>query len=119
MNLLIDMPFHQLNQRLQSKRQGTTDKKCELLQFSVYDLLEMIGDGNCHYTGKPFINPQDVTFERVNPTKGYVKGNVVMVSVAANGHKALLDNFVKRQDIPDAMKVKLLRKAIYQLEKVK
>ena len=119
MNLLTDVPFHFLVQKFQAKKNTTKDKRCDIMQFSAQDVLDMLGNGNCAYTDTPFINLKDATFERVNPNLGYVKGNVVMVSNAANNHKAQLDCFVKHDVIPDAMKIKLLRKALYQLEKKK
>lgn len=116
MNLLIDVPLHVLYQKINNK-QGDGRKECRLKQFSVYDLLEMIGDGNCAYTKQPFKNLEDVTFERVNPNRGYVRGNVVMVSKDANSRKSSLDAFVKTNVIPTDTKIKLMRKALYQLEK--
>lgn len=116
MNLLIDVPLSDLNQKIASKK-GNAGSKCKIPQFSIYDLLEMIGDGNCAYTKKPFKDLSDVTFERVNPNLGYVKGNVVMVSQDANSRKSSLDAFVKTPIIPADVKIKLMRKALYQLEK--
>lgn len=116
MNLLKDVPIHQITQKINSKK-ASTGKSCQIHQFTIEQILNMIGDGNCAYTGEPFANLEDVTFERVNPKVGYVDGNVVMVSRVANQHKAQLDSFMHRDYIPDAMKIKLLRKALYQLEK--
>lgn len=116
MNLLKDVPIHAIYHRISTKK-GSAKVKCTLTYYSLSDILEMIGDGNCQYTGKEFKDLDDVTFERINPKEGYVQGNVVMVSSGANNHKACLDNFMHRTEIPDAMKIKLLRKALYQLEK--
>lgn len=120
MNLLKDISFNQLHHKLGSKHMNARkEKESDLNTLTLSELLEIVGDGNCAYTGKEFIDINDATFERVNPQLGYVKGNVVMVSREANQHKATLDAFVKKEGIPDAMKVKLLRKALYQLEKAK
>lgn len=116
MNLLVDMPIHVLYQKLTTKS-ANAPRECQLKHFTVYDLLVAIGDGNCQYTGKPFENENDATFERINPNLGYVKGNVVMVSSKANSHKSQLDHFVKGGVIPIEKKIKLMRKALYQLEK--
>lgn len=116
MNLLTDVPIHRLFQKITNKK-ANAECECLLNHFSIYDILNMVGDGLCQYTGKSFKNLADMTFERVNPNKGYVQGNVIMVTLAANQCKAKLDAFIKDEEIPDAMKVKLLRKAIYQLEK--
>lgn len=90
---------------------------CDLRDFSLSDLIELLGDGRCAYTGEGFENGGDITFERVNPKQGYVKGNVLLVSRKSNQHKSQLDAFVHGNSIPAAMKIKLLRKALYQIEK--
>ena len=41
----------------------------------------------CFYTGLPFEDFSDITFERVDPTLGYVNGNVVLVKAAINDFK--------------------------------
>lgn len=120
MNLLKDISLNRLHHKLGAKHaKAVKEKESDLNSLTLSELLEIVGDGNCAYTGKEFIDINDATFERVNPQLGYVKGNVVMVSSEANQNKSQLDAFVKKEVIPDAMKVKLLRKAIYQLEKVK
>jgi hypothetical protein len=117
MNLLLDVPITDLYRKLQSKSGRTKDKDCELTDFSVLDILNAIGDGNCQYTGKGFDSLDDISFERINPKLGYVRGNVVMVKGSVNQTKGCLDSFVKTDVIPLPMKIKLMRKAIYQLEK--
>ena len=116
MNILTDIPLHIIYHKISNKKKAA-GYKCELHQFNISDIIEMIGDGNCQYTGKPFKNLEDITFERVNPYLGYVKGNVLTVSRAANGSKSGLDAFSKGNLIPTPMKIKLLRKALYILEK--
>ena len=117
MNLLTDVPIHAIYHKIQSKK-GNAKVKCTLTYFSLADIIEMIGDGNCQYSGKGFKDLDDITFERINPKLGYVQGNVVMVNKDANTHKSTLDSFIHRDYIPDAMKIKLLRKALYQREMV-
>lgn len=92
-------------------------KRSDLSNMTAFKLLHLIGDGLCAYTGKEFASLNNATFERVNPELGYVEGNVCIVTQEANAHKGQLDCFVKGGTIPDAMKIKLLRKALYQLEK--
>lgn len=116
MNLLKDVPIHAIYNKISNKK-GSAKVKCTLTYYSLSDVLDMVGDGNCQYTGAEFKNLDDITFERINPKEGYVQGNVVMVSLHANQHKSILDRFIHGETIPDAMKIKLLRKAIYQLEK--
>lgn len=114
--LTTDIPLDTFWTKLCTKA-GNTDKDCSLRKMSLAELVELIGDGKCAYTGREFKSLQDITFERVNPKLGYVKGNVLLVNHDSNLQKGWLDNFMHKPFIPDAMKIKLLRKAIYQLEK--
>lgn len=111
-SLPLDTFWNKLCQKAQN-----CDKDFELKKINMADLLELLGDGHCAYTGKEFNSIQDITFERINPKLGYVKGNVLLVNRDSNQHKSMLDAFIHRNAIPDEMKIKLLRKALYQLEK--
>lgn len=73
----------------------------------------------CHYSGKGFDKngPGCLTLERINPDIGYTPENTVAVRSGTNNQKSQLDAFVKGTEIPEEMKIKLLRKATYQLEK--
>lgn len=117
MNLLVDVPITDLYRKLQSKSGRTKDKDCELTDFSIVDILNAIGDGNCQYSGKGFDSLDDISFERINPKIGYVKGNVLMVKGSVNQVKGSLDAFAKTDVMSVSMKIKLMRKALYQLEK--
>lgn len=117
---LLDIPLHQLLQKVRSKHLNAVQKNTESeLDAITMDVLNsIIGDGLCHYSGKEFDDLKEATFERINPDKGYVLGNVVMVKDSLNNLKGLtLDRFVKSSCFTDAVKIKLLRKALYQLEK--
>lgn len=76
----------------------------------------------CAYSGKVFNSspnsPYSRTMERINPRLGYTPDNTVAVVRAANTEKSLLDAFIKGDVILPEMKVKLLRKALYQAEKL-
>lgn len=114
--LTTDIPLDTFWTKLCTKGQNA-DKDFTLKKMTLTELVELIGDGKCAYTGKEFETLQDITFERVNPKLGYVSGNVLLVNRNSNQQKAQLDSFMHRTYIPDAMKIKLLRKALYQLEK--
>lgn len=114
MNLLTDIPLCDLYHKIKQK---ASNSGFSLHRWNLQDVLEMIGNGSCAYTGKEFTAIDNATFERINPNLGYVPGNVVMVTQLANSHKSQLDAFVKNAIIDDAMKIKLLRKAVYQLER--
>lgn len=117
MKTLLDSPYQTIVQLLQRKKDrcNSTNTQFGITTFS--QLVEVVGDGKCAYTGKYFANWQCATFERINPKIGYMPGNVVLVTLEANSHKSQLDAFIKGEVIPDAMKIKLLRKALYALEK--
>lgn len=94
------------------------------VQFNVpiHEVEEMFSCDYCAYTGHQFAqdwkSPRGRSYERINPFIGYESGNVVLVTREANQEKSGLDAFVKGKVIPWKMKVKLLRKAIYALEKL-
>jgi len=75
----------------------------------------------CAYSGKTFsMDPQSqysMSMERVNPQIGYTPENTIAVTKAANSEKARLDAFIKGEEIPLEMKIKLMYKAIYQMQK--
>lgn len=112
------MPF--TTAEIVNKLQGKIAScKSKGVKFTVplEELLPMFAEQVCKYTGVKFKHITHITFERINPFLDYVEGNVVLVTEPANAHKSLLDNFVKTSVIPDEMKIKLMRKAIYVLEK--
>lgn len=96
-------------------------QSCETHQkefsVSLEELNGLFSGEYCPYSGQEFRDWRSVTFERINPYLEYVSGNVLLVTNDANAHKSLLDNFVKTQVITKDMKIKLMRKALYQLEK--
>lgn len=88
-------------------------------EFSIplSELRSMFDESVCAYTGHKFLHYTHATFERINPFLDYVSGNVVLVTQDANAQKGCLDNFIKQEHIPIEMRIKLLRKASYILEK--
>ena len=91
--------------------------------ISALELKEMFSNNKCAYSGRTMsIDPTKdtlVTFERINPDLGYISGNTLLVCKRANQQKSMLDAFYKDDFIPLEMKIKLMRKALYQLEKKK
>ncbi|AAQ81484.1 hypothetical protein 44RRORF166c [Aeromonas phage 44RR2.8t] len=79
--------------------------------------VELMHTESCAYTGTIFPKDSGRSIERVNPKEGYTMENVVIVTSRANSQKAQLDQFVHDNHIPTEMKIKLMRKAIYQMEK--
>lgn len=66
------------------------------LEFNLTDanVRKLLSTKECYYTGVAFNEGDDPlnirTFERVDDTKGYVQGNVVVVTLRANRIKNLL-----------------------------
>lgn len=56
--------------------------------------------------------------ERINASLGYTPENTIAVTHAANSEKSRLDAFMKGTVITNEVKLKLLRKAAYQIEKL-
>ena len=83
------------------------------------DIKSMITCKTCAYTGVEFtISGERMrTIERINASLGYESDNTVAVTKEANNHKSQLDAYMHGTTIPDEMKLKLLRKSVYQLEK--
>lgn len=86
-------------------------------RITFAQFVELMKAERCAYTGVKFPKNSGRTIERVNPLEGYTPENVVVVTNAANSEKSRLDAFVHSDVIPTDMKVKLMRKALYQLEK--
>lgn len=85
------------------------------ITFETYK--EVMTASHCFYSGQKFTDTCTPTLERINPFLGYELGNVVAVTNKANQQKSLLDEFLHQRTITDDMKLKLLRKATYQIEK--
>lgn len=102
----------------QGKLSSCKDRKIPF-ELTLLECHALLSSTVCSYTGKAFEQKGSgcLTLERVNPELGYIPENVVVVRSAANAQKSQLDAFVKGNEIPDAMKIKLLRKATYQIEK--
>lgn len=87
--------------------------------LTLGDWRALMTQTTCSYSGKRFVNGgHDYrTMERVNPMLGYTPENTIAVTHAANSEKSQLDAFMHGSEILDEVKVKLLRKAVYQIEK--
>lgn len=103
--------------RLISRKVQSCETHNKDFSLSLEELNGLFSGDWCPYSGHGFNTWKNVTFERVNPYLGYVSGNVLLVTDAANNHKSRLDDFVKTNVITREMKIKLMRKAIYLLEK--
>lgn len=92
-------------------------------QFALtyIEFYKLMSTPVCAYSGKTFSrdieSPYSRSLERINPKIGYTPENTIAVTKAANAQKSGLDAFMKGEEIPPEMKIKLLNKAIYQLQK--
>lgn len=99
------------------------DARSRNLQFALTlsDWTKLMSEPVCPYSGRPFVNKggcsDSRTMERINASLGYTVDNTIAVTSAANGEKANLDAFMKGSVILPEVKLKLLRKAAYQIEK--
>lgn len=102
----------------QGKLSSCKDRKIPFL-LTLMECHALLASKTCHYSGLTFEKKGTgcLTLERINPELGYTPENTVAVRSGANHQKSGLDAFVKGSEIPDEMKIKLLRKATYQLEK--
>lgn len=86
--------------------------------LTVKDVQKIMSVDVCQYSGQEFISVSDMTFERINPMKGYVKGNVIMVNSHHNTRRCHLDNFMKLEDVDNATKLKMLEYATKAMREV-
>ena len=99
------------------------DARNRNLQFALTlsDWAKLMSEPVCSYSGRPFSNKggcsDSRTMERINASLGYTVDNTMAVTSAANSEKSNLDAFMKGSVILPEVKLKLLRKAAYQIEK--
>lgn len=85
--------------------------------ISLLSFMNLMRTKYCRYTGIPLTLPKgktretDRTLERIDPTKGYEPGNVIVVCYAANSLKANVD------DPNRLLKIKHFIKMAKKLEK--
>lgn len=89
-----------------SARTGLTCSGCERgskdrHQLFAYaqDVLMALTGGTCPLTGKAFDHISDGEVDRVNPSLGYVPGNVILTSKAGNQARGELQSIAR--DLPN------------------
>lgn len=99
------------------------DARNRQLQFALTlsDWTKLMSEPVCQYSGRRFSHKSGSddsrTMERINASLGYTAENTIAVTSAANSEKSRLDAFMKGSVILPEVKLKLLRKAAYQIEK--
>lgn len=85
--------------KLRRKADNARERGIEF-EMTFQSMKNILSAKKCHYTGLPLtrarhatfpIRASDLTIDRVDSSKGYVKGNVVACSHAANQLKAQVE----------------------------
>ena len=95
---------------------GARDRGLEF-DLSLADVKKLLNTKRCFYTGvklDPVAEDQKdrTSFDRKDPKKGYVKGNVVACSYEANQFKSTFEHKIHDSDISAARMKKALIKMI-------
>ncbi len=75
--------------RLCRSARGRKNLECNITKEDILELFEL-QNGKCYWYGIPMVatenskDPQQPSLDRLDPEKGYVKGNVVLTCLAAN-----------------------------------
>lgn len=111
----------------QNKVQSCKDRGIEF-KLNLVSVRNLLSAKKCAYTGLELtrgkkglgMTSTDVTIDRIDNSKGYVKGNVIAVSNVANNFKSIFENPVYKIDMQMAEKalVKMQKKIKSVKEKV-
>lgn len=71
--------------RLRASQQED-ERRGREFNLTVDDVFELIvaQEGKCAYTGKTPVLPETLSLERIDNTKGHVKGNIILVDTKIN-----------------------------------
>jgi hypothetical protein len=106
--------------KLRRKADNAKERGIEF-NMTFQSMKNILGAKKCHYTGLPLTKARpsmpargsDLTIDRIDCTKGYVKGNVVACCHAANQLKSQ----VEKAGVPGLkMGVKIFQKTIKRIE---
>jgi len=94
--------------------QESARRRVKEFNLSLNDVRVLLKKKTCHYTGMRFNDTENLkrTVDRIDNTKGYVKGNVVACTHIANQLKEML---VENKDSPFKDNTKALKKFIEKL----
>jgi hypothetical protein len=94
--------------------QESARRRVKEFNLSLNDVRVLLKKKTCHYTGMRFNDTDNLkrTVDRIDNTKGYVKGNVVACTHIANQLKEML---VENKDSPFKDNTKALKKFIEKL----
>ncbi|MDX9668662.1 hypothetical protein [Pseudomonas sp. P8_250] len=81
-----------------NKAQSATDRGMDW-QLSLVSFRNLLRTKTCPYTGVALTVPKlsqprhsDLTIDRIDSSKGYIPGNVMAISRAANNFKSIFEN---------------------------
>lgn len=120
------MKQHELDLIIAHKLVAKSDKcKDKGIEFDLsFEKVKTIAEeGKCAYTGEVFSSvsgaeENSMSLERIDPRVGYVDNNVVGICHWLNRFKGrTLDAFLHCEKLTVEAKIKILRKALYRLEK--
>ena len=87
-------------------------------ELTYLEYKELFLATHCALTGEEFDGDRAKrTLERINPRLGYTKANTIAVCDYINFSKGKLDSYMKDDVLPNELKLKFLRQAVYQLQK--
>ena len=115
MRLIYDMTPTEFDLYVSSRyRIKANDAKVRKLEFSLTfsEFRKLVARRTCQYTGIRLTLPEsgaqkltDMSFERVDNSKGYVSGNVISVCFAANNIKSVFENPKHLLNVDHAIKM--------------
>lgn len=97
--------------RFLKQKQRAKEKGLEF-DLTLIEFIRIVGRKYCFYTGKPMIkpmgeqteSPMTLTLDRIDNSKGYVSGNVVACTRAANALKAVWENPLQELTVEDVQR---------------
>jgi len=95
---------------------GATCAKNNMSAKQWIDLFQK-GDGHCQYSGEKFSDINDISFERIDPTRPYEKGNVLLIKTKYNNAKSNVDRLLHMESLSDEMVIRLLQEGIKVVRK--
>ena len=95
----MDTSFEKKVAQFYLSKSQSCRKRGIAFELSLMSVRNLLRAKRCYYTGVPLTRyngkaqrPTDITIDRVDSSKGYVRGNVVACCQAANSYKSVFEN---------------------------
>lgn len=119
---MVDTSFEEWVARKYISIKTRAEQKGQEFELSLSDMRNLCRVKTCAYTGVTLTHNSNVSeqlptahsVDRIDNTNGYIKGNVLVCSVAANGAKGRIEQAMKEYDIS----VEALKKMCERMENV-